>query len=99
MSEVTPQTRAAALTSAVTALTAASRKLAAAAAQQAARESEIQDLCNSVWAVEQKQYSVSGKCGDQQQYTVTHQYTQQLATINAEKFAALQTHMREHLEA
>ena len=97
MSEVTPQTRAAALTSAVTALTAASRKLAAAAAQQAARESEIQDLCNSVWAVEQKQYSVSGKCGDQQQYTVTHQYTQNLAAINSQKFGALRSHMREHL--
>ena len=75
MSELTAHTREASLKTAVTALTAASRKLAAVAAHQATRESEIQELCNSVWAIDQKQYTVSGKCGDSQQYTVTHQYT------------------------
>ena len=93
----TPQTRESALTTAVADITTASRKLAAIAAQQASHEATIQDLCNAVWAVEQKQYSVSGKCGEAQQYTVTHQYTQNLAAINADTFGALQQHMRQHL--
>ena len=86
---LTPQTRESTLASGVADLAAASRKLAAVEAQQASREAAIQELCNSVWAVEQKQYSVSGKCGEAQQYTVTHQYTQNLAAISAPKFAAL----------
>ena len=95
---LTPQTRESTLASGVAALAAASRKLAAVEAQQASREAAIQELCNSVWAVEQKQYSVSGKCGEAQQYTVTHQYTQNLAAISAPKFAALRAHMRQHLQ-
>ena len=95
---LTPQTRESTLTSAVAALTTASRKLAVVAAQQASREASIQELCNAVWAVEQKQYSVSGKCGEAQQYTVTHQYTQNLAAISSPKFGALRQHMRQHLQ-
>ena len=95
---LTPQTRETTLTRAVAALTTASRKLAAVAAEQASREAAIQELCNAVWAVEQKQYSVSGKCGEAQQYTVTHQYTQNLAAISAAKFGALRQHMRQHLQ-
>jgi len=95
---LTPQTRESTLASGVADLAAASRKLAAVEAQQASREAAIQELCNSVWAVEQKQYSVSGKCGEAQQYTVTHQYTQNLAAISAPKFAALRAHMRQHLQ-
>lgn len=95
---LTSQSRESTLTGAVAALTTASRKLAAVAAQQASREQAIQELCNAVWAVEQKQYSVSGKCGEAQQYTVTHQYTQNLAAISAAKFGALREHMRQHLQ-
>ena len=57
-------------------LCASSAALASVSGSQSGREKEIQELCNSVWTVLQQQYSVSGKCGDQQQYTVSHQYTQ-----------------------
>eukprot|EP00966_Prymnesium_polylepis_P071399 1658788-Prymnesium_polylepis.1 len=79
-------------------LCAASETLAAVSGNQTGREKEIQSLCNSVWTVVQQQYSVSGKCGDQQQYTVSHQYTQQVATIDKAKFDHLCESMTAHLD-
>ena len=76
----------------------ASRKLGSLATQQSAREREIQSLCASVWMVANQKYTVQGRCGDQQQYVVTHTYTQQVATIHAEKFDALRSEMCAHLE-
>ena len=79
-------------------LVTSSTSLAAISAKQTERERTIQTLCNSVWTVVQQQYSVSGKCGEQQQYTVNHQYTQQVATVDAEKLSALKSQMATHLE-
>ena len=59
---------------------------------------EIQSLCASVWMVANQKYTVQGRCGDQQQYVVTHTYTQQVATIHGEKFDALRSEMCAHLE-
>ena len=81
----------------LTCLCASSAALASVSGSQSGREKEIQELCNSVWTVQQQQYSVSGKCGDQQQYTVAHQYTQQVATIDKPKFEALKESMTTHL--
>lgn len=78
-------------------LTTTSRMLSVLAARQSARERNIQELCNSVWTVVQQQYSVSGKCGSEQQYTVSHQYTQQVAVVDAAKLDALRAEMSEHL--
>ena len=75
----------------------ASRSLATLSTQQAARESAIQSLCNSVWTVVQQKYSVSGRCGDQQQYTVSHQYSQSVAVVDAAKFDALKDAMTAHM--
>ena len=56
----------------------ASKRLGSLARQQSAREREIQALCASVWMVANQKYTVQGRCGDQQQYAVTHTYTQQV---------------------
>ena len=78
-------------------LAATSQLLARLGHMQCSREHEIQAMCNSVWTVVQQQYSVSDKCGDRQQFTVTHQYSQQVAVVDADKFDALQAEMRSHL--
>lgn len=78
--------------------TSSSRRLAKLAEKQANRERGIQELCNNVWTVVQQQYSVSGKCGEQQQYTVSHQYTQQVAVVDAAKFDSLRSQMNSHLK-
>ena len=75
-----------------------STRLIALQRHQKAREREIQTLCASVWMVANQKYTVQGRCGDQQQYVVTHTYTQQVATIHAEKFDALRSEMCAHLE-
>ena len=77
--------------------TASSRKLASVSRAQTDRERKIQELCNAVWTIVQQKYSVTGKCGDAQQYTVTHQYTQEVAVVDAAKWDELKTHMSEHL--
>ena len=87
-----------ALNSELDSLEVASKRLGSLARQQSAREREIQSLCASVWMVANQKYTVQGRCGDQQQYVVTHTYTQQVATIHAEKFDALRSEMCAHLE-
>ncbi|KAL1507015.1 hypothetical protein AB1Y20_007877 [Prymnesium parvum] len=79
-------------------LCAASSRLAAARRTQAEREREIQAVCNAVWTVTPQQYSVSGKCGERQQFSVSHTYTQPVATIDGGKYAALRQAMAAHLE-
>ena len=64
---------------------------------QAVRAQQIQALCGSVWTVVQQQYSISGKTGDQQQYTVNHQYSQEVAVVDASKYDALNVAMGTHL--
>ena len=79
------------------ALCAASTSLASLTRTQSARERDIQGMCNSVWTVVQQQYSVSGRCGSEQQFTVSHQYTQQIAQIDGAKYTALRDAMSAHL--
>ena len=77
----------------------ASRKLRNSNHSLQSREALIQTMCNTVWTVVQQQYSVNGKCGDRQQYTVTHQYTQQVAVVDAAKLDALKNEMKAHLSS
>ena len=65
--------------------------------EQEDRERAIQSLCHAVWSVQEQQYTVSGKCGDRKQYTVNHQYSQQVAVVDAAKFDALKAEMAAHL--
>lgn len=78
-------------------LASASRKLAKHSLIQSSCEHEIHSMCNRVWTVVQQQYSVSGQCGDQQQYTVEHQYSQQVAVVDADRLDALAAAMNTHL--
>ena len=82
----------------LSALASASAHLTALLKSQGMREQHIQEMCNSVWTVVQQQYSVSGRCGDQQQYTVSHEYTQQVCVVDAAKFDGLQVEMKAHMD-
>ena len=74
----------------------ASRHLATATSKQAAREMTMEEHCSSLWTVTKQEFEVSGPCGDQNQYTVRHRYTQQLAVIDERRMEALMDCMAAH---
>ncbi|KAL3930497.1 MAG: hypothetical protein SGPRY_001511 [Prymnesium sp.] len=78
-------------------LCAAASRVHAATASQLLLEAEIQACCHSVWKIGEERYTVSGSCGEGGKYSVSHQYTQQIAQIDAPKFEALRKGMDQHL--
>ena len=76
---------AASLSDALALVASTTANLAAACREQSGAERAIEELCGAVWIVRQQHFSISGKCGNAQQYTVSHEYTLPVATIDPDR--------------